>query len=96
MGAAGLDRGRADRGIAMTPLGKQMARAAGFLEPSDRMSQATTQTCNVPGEFFGMKIVTSPLMPEGYAALVNQHGALILPPNGKSYYLDFHVGRAFP
>ena len=76
----------------MTPLAKSLAAEAGFVSTADRM-RATTQVRSVPTKVHGIRLVGSPLMPEGYVALATEGGAMILPPIGAPYYLAF---GAFP
>lgn len=64
----------------------QIARAAGFRKAGE------AQTCNTsaePTQAFGLDIVTEPLMPEGFIAIRNERGAVILGPKG-AHYVPFY------
>ena len=60
---------------------QDLARNAGFYTSADRLRQST---CQKPrkADFCGMRIVGTPLMPEGYAAIVSGNSATIIGPNG--------------
>lgn len=64
----------------MTPA-EMTARAAGFYTAAERLAVTTSQKAQET-RFCGMKIVGTPIMPEGYAALVHETGAVIFGPNG--------------
>lgn len=75
----------------MNTKAEQTARDAGFLTHEELLSQAVTS--NVERDHLcGMDIVTTPIMPEGYAAIRSDTGAMILAPGGKSWWVPF-VGK---
>lgn len=65
-----------------------LARAAGFKTASD----FTTSNANEKiEEAFGLDVITSPLMPEGWFALRNGKGALCVGPKGSFWVPAFDL-----
>ena len=69
----------------MSP-GELIARDAGFLKAGE-MTTATEPS--KVGEFGGMDIVSSPIMPKDWFALRTERGALCVGPKG-SFYVPFY------
>jgi|GEM_PF-4333871 len=61
-----------------------LARKAGFLKAGE------ISTCADPDkveELGGIEIIESPYLPEGYSAFKTKGGAMVIPPNGKPFFI---------
>jgi hypothetical protein len=59
---------------------ERMAEDAGFIRSGALTTSSTAATTT--GTFAGMRVVGSPLMPDGYTAIVSGESAVILGPKG--------------
>lgn len=74
----------------------QIARAAGFRKAGETQA---VNTDNSHTRYFGMDIVTDPTMPEGFVAIRNERGAVILGPKGAHwvpFYPNLYPARREP
>ena len=63
----------------------EMAREAGFMKDGETALASASQPDD---KAFGMDVVSAPLMPEGFAALRTERGAMVMGPKG-SFWVPF-------